>query len=209
LAENMNEGLINRILDPIRSAGGDLLPYGIAAVIAILVLVIVWRIVARRRRELPPPAPDLAVDVNSLGTEGPPAAGPTLEHYNVPVRLAAVVLAPTGRGRELPSVDQLPPLIDHIVPGLAQVVAAHRPLIRRWPAQLSAEGFAHTFFAQVRLPGDRGKGTPWCSVAGRFAVGRRPLMAGLVMRAAAANNFSQSIVQREHEWLGILRVKSG
>lgn len=205
----MNEGFINRILDLIRSAGGDLLLYGIGAVIALLVLIILWRIIAARRRELPPPPPDLAIDVSSLGTEGPPATGPVLEHYNVPVRLAAVVLAPTGRGRELPSVDQLTPLIDHIVPGLAQVVAAHRPLIRRWPAQLSAEGFAHTFFSQVRLPGDRGKGTPWCSVAGRFVVGRLPLMAGLVMRAAAANNFSQSIVQREYEWLGILRVKSG
>jgi hypothetical protein len=205
----MNEGPLTKILDAIRSAGGEMLIYAVAAAIVVLILTIAWRIVAGRRRELPPPAPDLAIDVTSLPAEGPPAAGPILEHYHVPVRLAAVVLAPTGRGRELPPFDQLPPLIDHIVPGLAQVVAAHRPLIRRWPPQLSAEGFAHTFFAQVKLPGDRGKGTPWCSVAGRFVIGRRPVMAGLVMRAAASNNFSQSIVQREHEWLGILQVKSG
>ena len=136
-------------------------------------------------------------------------AGPILEHYNVPVRLAAVVLAPTGRVLELPSIDQLPQLIDHIVPGLAQVMAAHRPLIRRWPSQLSAEGFAHAFFTQARLPGDGGKGTPWCSVAGRFKIHRQSLMAGLVMRAESNNNFGQSIIHKEHEWLGILRVKSG
>lgn len=187
----------------------ELLTYALIALAVLLVLYILWRILARRRRELPPPAPDLAIDVLSLGSQGPPTAGPILEHYNVPVRLAAVVLAPTGRAGELPPIDQLPGLIDHVVPGLAQVVAAHETLVRRWPPQLSAEGFAHTFFAQVKLPGDRGKGTPWCSVAGRFEVGRRPMMAGLVMRAETANNFSQSIVHKEHEWLGILRVKSG
>ena len=205
----MNGGLFDKILDGLRSVGGDLAVYAVAAVIVILILIIAWKIIAGRRRELPPPVLDLAIDVNSLGAEGPSAAGPILEHYNVPVRLAAVVLAPTGRGRELPSIDQLPQLIDHMVPGLAQVVAAHRPLIRRWPSQLSAEGFAHTFFAQVKLPGDRGKGTPWCSAAGRFEVGRQPVMAGLVMRAESGNNFSQSIVHQQHEWLGILRVKSG
>lgn len=205
----MGGGPLDKILDAIRSVGGDLLIYAVGAAIAVMILIVVWKILAGRRREQPPPAPDLAVDLSSLGTEGPAATGPILEHYNVPVRLAAIVLAPTGRVLELPSIEQLPELIDHIVPGLGQVAAAHRPLIRRWPSQLSAEGFAHTFFAQVRLPGDGGKGTPWCSVAGRFKIQRRSLMAGLVMRAESENNFSQSTIHEEHEWLGILRVKSG
>jgi hypothetical protein len=205
----MNEGLLSKIIDAIRSLGGQPLIYGLATLIAVVILIVVWKIFAGRRRELPPPAPDLAIDLTVLGTQGPPAEGPILEHYNVPVRLAAVVLAPTGRVLELPTMDQLAELIDHIAPGLGQVVAAHRPLIRRWPSQLSAEGFAHAFFAQVKLPGDGGKGTPWCSVAGRFKIKRQSLMAGLVMRAEENNNFSQSIIHQEHEWLGILRVKSG
>jgi hypothetical protein len=204
----MEAGPLTKILDAIRSIGGDLLVYAVAAAIVLVILIVVWKIIAGRRREAPPAAPDLAIDVNSLGAAGPPAAGPVLEHYNVPVRLAAVVLAPTGRVLDLPSVDQLPQLIDHIVPGLGQVMAAHRPLIRRWPSQLSAEGFAHAFFANAQLPGDGGKGTPWCSVAGRFKIQRQSLMAGLVMRADAANNFGQTIIHEEHEWLGILRVKS-
>lgn len=188
---------------------GELLAYALVVLAALLVLYILWRLLTKGRRELPPPPPELSIDVASLGTQPPPAGAPVLEHYNVPVRLAAVVLAPTGRVRQLPPPEELPGLIDHIVPGLAQVVVGHQPLIRRWPSQLSAEGFAHKFFAKVQLPGDRGKGTPWCSVAGRFEVGRQPLMAGLVMRAASSNNFGQSIVHREHEWLGILRVKGG
>ncbi len=204
----MGGGPLERILDTLRSVGGDLLIYALAAAVAILILIVAWKILAGRRREAPPPAPDLRIDLSTLAADGPPASGPILEHYNVPVRLLAIVLAPTGRMLDLPSIDQVSQLIDHIVPGLARVVEAHRPLIRRWPPQLSSEGFAHTFFAQVQLPGDRGKGTPWCAMAGRFEIGRRPIMAGLVMRAGADNNFSQSIVHDQHEWLGILRVKN-
>ncbi len=179
---------------------------GLAAVV-VVVFVVLRKVLRRRRRELPPPAPDLTIDVEALGTAGPPAVGPILEHYNLPVRLAAVAVAPTGRIPELP-LDKLPALIDHVVPGLAEVVAAHRPMIRCWPPQLSAEGFAHAFFAQARLPGDSGKGTPWCSAAGRFKVRRKSLMVALVMRAESANNFGQSIIEKEHEWLGILRVRA-
>jgi hypothetical protein len=205
----MGPGPIDRILDLIRGAGDDLLIYGGSAVVVLLILAVAWKILTSRRRAPPPRVPDLAIDLASLPAEGPPATGPVLEHYNLPVRLAVVVLAPTGRSGELPPIAELARLIDHIVPGLAQVAEAHRPLIRRWPSQLSSEGFAHTFFSQVRLPGDGGKGTPWCAVAGKFKVQRRWLMAGLVMRAESDNNFSQSIVHQEHQWLAILRVKSG
>ena len=199
---------VDKILDAIRSAGGPLLVYVIVAAIVLVMVVIAWKILTGRKREAPRRVPDLPVDVTLLGNQGPPAGPPILEHYNLPVRLAAIVLAPTGRVGELPRADQLSGLIDHILPGLAQVAITHQPLIRYWPPQLSAEGFAHTFFAQVKLPGDGGKGTPWCSVAGRFKVQRQSFMAGLVMRAETSNNFGQSVVKREHEWLGILRVKS-
>jgi hypothetical protein len=192
---------ISKILDAAWSV------YGLGAIIAVLALIVFWRLIAGRKRKPPLPQPQLTIDVASLASEGPPAGPPILEHFNVPVRLAAVVLAPAGRNRDLPSVDQLPQLIDHIVPGLEQVVASHRPLIRCWPAQLSTEGFANRFFAEVRLPGQGGKGSPWCSIAGRFKVGQMPLMAGLVMRAETSNNFGQSIAQQEHQWLNILRVK--
>ncbi len=203
----MQAGPLTKILDLILAASDDLLLYAGLAAVVVVAFVLLRKILRRRRRELLPPAPDLAIDVAALGTAGPPAAGPILEHYNVPVRLAAVVVAPTGRIPELPP-EQLPALIDHVVPGLAKVVAAHRPTICYWPPQLSAEGFAHAFFAQAKLPGDVGKGTPWCSAAGRFKVRRKSLMVALVMRAESANNFGQSIIKKEHEWLGILRIRT-
>ena len=197
------------ILDTIRSAAENPLVLGvIAAAVALLLLLIVWKVLTGRKREGPPARPVLKIDVNSLGEQGPPAGGPVLEHYNVPMRLAALVLAPTGRVGGLPAPAELGALIDHIVPGLAQVTDSHQPLIRRWPPQLSNEGFAHTLFAQVKLPGDYGKGTPWCSVAGRLKVRNKTYMAGLILRAASPNNFGQTIIEKEHEWLGVLRVKN-
>ena len=134
---------------------------------------------------------------------------PMLELYNVPVRLAAIVLAPAGRVRDLPPNDQLGPLLDAIVPGLDKVVALHRPLVAAAGPIRPARGFAHVFFSNVRLPGSAGKGTPWSSVAGVFKVHNQPIMAGLVLRAAKPNNFGQTIVDSEDKWLGCLRVKWG
>ena len=101
------------------------------------------------------------------------------------MRLAAVVLAPVGRLSDLPPDDQLPTLIEAIVPGLDKIAASHRPLIRRWPSQVSARGFAHLFFANAKLPGDGGKGSPWSSVAGMFKLKGQPVMAALILRPPA------------------------
>ncbi|MGO8689961.1 MAG: hypothetical protein ACLQLG_10020 [Thermoguttaceae bacterium] len=173
----------------------------------LVVAMVLWRIVARRRAKRPPPGPDLTIDVAALGQEGPPAAGPVLELYNLPVRLAALVLAPVSQAGRLPPEEQWPQLCAAILPGLDQVVAAQRPLVRRWPGQLSVRGFARALFANARLPGDGGKETPWSSVAGIFKTRGQPLMAGLIVRAQSPNSVGQTIIEHETQWLGCLRVK--
>jgi hypothetical protein len=198
------------ILDKIKQATGippgDLLKYGLL-VLAILVVLVVWRILRGRRKRTVPVPPSQDVQVTGLGTSGPPPGPPILEYYHYPVRLAAIVLAPAGRTRELPPLEQLGGLVDMLVPGLAQVAALHQPLVRRWPPQLSVRGFAHSFFVHARLPGQGGKGTPWCSVAGVFRVDNQPVMAGLVLRAASNVNLGQQIIDSEGKWHDVLRVK--
>jgi hypothetical protein len=186
---------------------GNGLPYGLAIAGALVVLWIAWRLLQRRKQTPPRLAPDLRIDVPSLGENGPPPGRPVLELYNLPVRLAAVVLAPVGLERELPPDDQLGPYFDSIVPGLDQVVRRHKPLVRRWPNQVSTRGFANLFFGNVRLPGTFGKGTPWSSVAGMFRVEDQPVMAGLILCALRPNSLSQTTVASEHQWLGCLRVR--
>jgi hypothetical protein len=181
--------------------------YLILGGLAVLVALAVLRRILRRRRikELPLP-PELRIELDTLVSEGPPAEPPLLEFYNLPVRLAGVVLAPVGRLRELPPPEELPALYESVLPGLALVAERHRPLVRCWPNQVSTRGFASRFFSNIRLP-DGGKGTPWSAVAGLFKHGGTPIMIGVVLRTASANSLGQVVINAEHEWLGCLRVK--
>jgi hypothetical protein len=210
--ETLNiETLIDDLVQTIRDVLTSVSIEAVAAGAAVLVVIfyIAYRLLRRRKSVAPVAPPVLPIDLSMMGDEGPPKGPPVLEFYHLPMRLAAVVLAPVGRVRELPPEDELPKLFDAIVPGLDRVAAVHRPLVRRWPSQLSARGFAHILFAQVQLPGDGGKGTPWSAVAGVFKVQGQPIMAGLVLRAASPNGLGQVVIDSEEKWLGCLRVKQG
>jgi hypothetical protein len=193
----------------LHSLGGNALVYVLPAAVAVIALWIAWRLFRRRKPVVAPLSPDLKIDVETLGEQGPPDGPPLLEFYNLPMRLAAVVFAPAGLGRELPPEEQLLPLLDAIIPGLDQVAALHGSVVRRWPKQVSATGFAHLFFSNAKLPGAGGKGTPWSSVAGMFNFQGNPVMAGLVLCAEKPNSLGQTIIESEYQWLGCLRVRWG
>ncbi|MGQ9505648.1 MAG: hypothetical protein ACUVQG_04310 [Thermogutta sp.] len=170
----------------------------------IFVFLVVRSILSRRRkpelREL-----DLRVDVESLHPELPPES-PGLEFFGLPVRLVVLVLAPAGREGLLPPKDRFDDLFECIVPGLAEVVRAHRPMVVTWPPQLSAQGFFHKYFQNVRLPGDRGRGTPWCSAAGPARYSGQTFLVGMTCYAVRPNHFSQETIQHEGDWYRLLRV---
>ena len=163
----------------------------------------------RRRRRVATPVPELQrVDVVELGDEGPPAGMPRVEIYGTPVRIAAIIIAPLGRGSLMPSPTTLPEVLESVVPGLQQAMQSHESKIVTWPEQLSWHGFSQAFFTHVPLPGDRGKGSPWSSVAGKFTADEVPFVIGLICRAASSNSIGQIIVEREGQWLDILRVRA-
>ena len=180
---------------------------GLTALILALLLLFVVRILTRRR-PLQVADPDLTIDLGIVAAAGPPLDGPVLEFYNVPVRLVVLVLAPAGRGGRLPPADQLPAIVDQLVPNMKTILDLHQPIFRSWPAQLSAEGFARSLFTHVQLPGSQGKGTPWCSLAGRFTAEDQHLLAGIVCCADRPNSLSQLVVERESQWLDILRIRT-
>lgn len=181
----------------------------VAAVVGLLILVavVLWLIRSTRRQPARTPEMDLTIDVERLSPEGPPSEGPVLEFYGMPVRLAALVLAPAGRHAHLPPEGQRGGVWDDLTPGLSSIVASHRPLIRPWPSQLSTQGFIHAFFNHVHLPGDQGKGTPWCSAAGRFDAGDQQFLAGIVCAAEKPNSLSQVTITNVGQWLEVVRVK--
>ncbi len=189
----------------------DLWPYVLLAVAAVVVLSLVRRFLRRRKKSKGTLPAELTIDVAELCPggvpQGPPAAGPTLEFYNLPVRLLAVVIAPVGRLRQPPRGEELPEVIDCILPGLDRINAAHRPAVRVWPRQMSVRGFAHSFFTHVKLPDERTKKNPWSMVAGLFKVDDQPMMAGLVLQTDKPNRHGQYVMEREEDWLGILRIR--
>ena len=178
------------------------------AVLLLLIVAVVIAILRRRGRKQEPAAPDLRVDVSRLPAQGPPAEGPRLEFYGIPVRLAVLVLAPAGRGSCVPDGRSLEEALDSLLPGLVEVVKVHRPLVRGWPFQLSTQGFVHSFFGNLALPGDHGKGTPWCAAAGRFQAGDQQLLAGVVCVADKPNALSQVTIQQMGQWLDVLRIRA-
>lgn len=187
-----------------------LLLVGSAAIVfcGALAIALVMLFLRPRRKRGTSQEEDLSVDVASLSVERLPPEAPRLEYYGTPVRLVVLVLAPAGRGAVLPPKDELRDMVEELIPGLAGVVDAHRPIFRRWPQQLSSQGFTQTFFTNIPLPGDRGKGTPWCSAAGKFECGGRQFLAGIVCRAETPNSLSQVVVQHHGQWHDVLRAKA-
>ena len=203
---------MQEILDQLGVSLPEAIGYAVA-ILALLVLAVVLLKAFKKKRPEPPPPADLSIDIGALGADGPPIAGPgeeaaVLELYHIPVRLAGLVVAPTGRGGTVPEDERLGELLDAVVPGLAVVLRVHRPHIIHWEPQLSTQGFSTTLFANVRLPGDKGCGTPWCAVSGRCEAGDQKLLLGLICRAASPNSLAHLSVQRDSQWLDLLRVRN-
>ena len=87
------------------------------------------------------------------------------------------------------------------------MLTPHGTRIKLWPPQLSVQGFTQAFFAHLPLPGDRGKGTPWCSLAGKFEATGQPWLLGMAVSAAAPNGLSQIVVQQAGDWPRLLEVR--
>lgn len=199
----------------------DLLQWGsehllLLAIVAALLTVLASALIAvawllLRRVKSPPVAEEdideRAIDVATLDASPPADSGPLLEVYGTPVRVAIVVVAPPGRGGTVPPKKELPALAEFLLPNLGEVLIAHQPRYVRWPPQLSSQGFVQSFFNKLSLPGDHGKGTEWCSLAGKFEAHGQLYLVGLLCCAAAPNGLGEITVEHPGQWLQILRAK--
>jgi hypothetical protein len=180
-------------------------------VVFLLILVAVtgfWIVLRRKPVRLPPKPPDRSINVATFDASGAAADQPQLEYYGCPVRLAVLIVAPVGRAGSIPEKELLPELFEQFVPQFLQVVAAHQPQLQFWPAQISVAGFTNSFFGKIALPGDRGKGTPWCALAGRFTAMGGHYLAGIVCCGDNASGLGQLVIEQEGQWRDVLRVKN-
>lgn len=180
-----------------------------AALVGLAILLAVLRRIAGWfRRSVPVSTTDesLVIELSALPAAEPGATRLTV--YHVPVRLAVVVIAPLGRESDPPTHSEVPKLLDRVVPGLASVLSHDQTIVKIWPRQLSATGFAPSLMRHVRLPGDNGRGTPWCLVAGRTTFGDASFAVGLALGADCPNNLGLIAVESEHQWLDVVRMRS-
>ena len=173
-----------------------------------LIVTVLWFVFRRKPARLPPKPPDRSISVATLNASGAPADVAQLEYYGCPVRLAILIVAPVGRAGSIPEKELLPELFEQFVPQFLQVVAAHQPQLQFWPAQISSAGFTNSFFGKIALPGDRGKGTPWCALAGRFTAMGGHYLAGIVCCGDDATGLGQLVIEQEAQWRDVLRVKN-
>ena len=171
-------------------------------------LFLIFRLFRKRSSPAPDQQDELTINVAALPATPPPKDGTQLEVYGTPVRLAVIVLAPVGRGGEIPPPAEWAVTLENLLPGLQEIVSRHQPQVVLWPNQLSSQGFLQAFFNLAALPGDHGKGTPWCSAAGKFEGGGQQYLAGLICCAAGPNSLGEMTVDKPGQWLSVLRVRA-
>ncbi len=128
-----------------------------------------------------------------------------LKVHNMPVRLGVVVLAPLGR-IDLPDDDELPSILDGLVPGLGAFIEIDKPIIRTWSNQVSVGGFANNLALHMQVENQDLTETPWCLVAGKT---KRPdglLLVTLALAAATQNRLGVVRLEDESQWMQAIQV---
>ena len=185
----------------------SMLPQLGLALATLVILIIILKAWSSRQSGQKLVQPDLTIDLAELGIAAPPAGIKRLEVYGTPVRLRVVVIAPAGRHQANLHPEDVPILLNQFMPGLLDIFQSHEPLCRCWPAQLSSKGFSQSFMNHVSLPGNRGKGTPWTSIVGKFNVSEQVFLIGFACCSENSNSLSQFVVEHEGQWFDTLRIR--
>jgi hypothetical protein len=172
----------------------------IGGAVMLLLLLILWR--CRGRRPTLDPQAEL---IENLADYPPAGPGPQrLFLHGQPLRLRLVVLAPMGK-RALPTDGAVEPLLDGVLHGLGDIARQDRPRLRVWPAQLSHQGFAPTFFRLTHRPEPAGKPSPWVLAAGPVRAGGQQFLLGLALCADGATELGNVALQA-NQWNESFRI---
>jgi hypothetical protein len=128
-----------------------------------------------------------------------------LRAEGVPVRMRLVVMAPAGTAWDL-EMDEVPAILEKVIPGLGEIYKYDKPRIKIWPTQVSYQGFANHFHKNMKTGGEEGEQTRWVLVAGRIKVGKKQYMLGVALQSIKPNTIGRQIVD-SHEWATILKVR--
>jgi hypothetical protein len=161
-----------------------------------------WRaMVGRRRHEW-----DEGLRVNLADLPAVNGA-PSLSVYHIPAWVRLVVVAPVGRSLAV-GPDDVPALLDRVVPGLGAVAQRDGAELRIWPASLSAMGFRNAFHRCTPTGRAEGEATGWVLLAGRAQAGAEALFLGVGLWASEPTTLGR-INLEPVQWRDVLRLASG
>ena len=150
-----------------------------------------------------------------------PADVPQVILYGVPVRLAAIVIAPAGTHQPLCGYREMARVLEMTIPSFARVLKLHSPKIIPWAAQLSTTGFTAKFHAATPFPTapttetasasefEYGlvAGTHWCSAVGpmirstgRDARSDATLLVGFLFYSPTLTTVGRAIADQPRAW---------
>lgn len=125
---------------------------------------------------------------------------------NLPCRMAAVVVAPLGGSSQVPSIGQVPGLVDKLVPNLSKAIEEHGPIVKVWPRQFSSSGFGHALLRYVRIPDNEWRGSRWCAICGPAFLQQQRCIMGLVIAFDSTSNMELITLENDGEWPEVVHV---
>ena len=178
----------------------------VAIGLGVLIVAVVVRKLMRAFRRPPEVSLVDPLRVVDLDGEALVAAGrDSLKVHNMPARLGVVAVAPLGR-LTLPDDDEIPVMLDGLVPGLGRFFEADKPALRHWPNQVSVGGFANNLALHLQVKGKNLSETPWCLVAGKTKWNGGLLLVTLGLAAARPNRLGVVRLEDESDWMQAIQV---
>jgi hypothetical protein len=202
------------LLDALPGGGQEFLNnggwWGLLGLGALVVLLLFWAFASRflglfRHRPRKPADRVTAEDLSSYPPLPPSTGDRRLLVDGVPVRLRLVVAAPAGIATRI-NPDAIIKLLDGVLPGMGDIAAHDKPRISIWPAQLSYEGFAHTFHRSTVPPESEDQPSRWVMLAGQAMIGKHQVLLGLALQAIKPNTIGRRTL-KSHDWASVLRVR--
>jgi hypothetical protein len=191
------EQLWNTPLGPFLLGGG-----GIVLALILLAIIVGWL----RQRPGPVAQPDLTVELGALAPPPPlPEGAQPLRCHALPCRIRLIVAAPLGTDAGAIIIEDVLPMLDAAMPGLAAIAHRDQPLVRLWPTQLSNQGFAAAFRRHAQLPNPEATIKPWILVMGRVLRHGRSFALGLALLADREHTLGPIQLDKPHEWMEVLQ----
>lgn len=165
-------------------------------------LAVVFFFLVFRGKKKHDPEAGLAEDLGEYPP--PPRAGKhRLLVQGSPMRLRLVVVAPVGK-KDFAKGGDVEPILDEVVPGLAEIAEADKPRVRVWPAQLTVPGFPPSFWRLTEKPS--GQAGNWVLVAGAARANGQPVLLGLALWTDKPTKKGQLVLE-PNQWSEALRVE--